>query len=206
MKRKSKVAIANQRTLLWSLAVIVVMFSFGYALAPFYDQICRALGIGGKTGRTDAEAVAAVKVDNSRDVTVEFTGTAMAGLPWEFRPRVKKIMVHPGEVVTINYSVRNPTAETMVGQAAPSVSPGTVGAYFKKIECFCFTQQKLAPGESREMPVRFYVDPALPRTVHTITLSYGFFNIDKAQAQRFGGAATSALDAGAHVGHAKTGS
>jgi cytochrome c oxidase assembly protein subunit 11 len=175
------------------------MFGFGFALAPFYDAICRALGIGGKTGRID-EATAVVAVDTSRKVTVEFTGHAMAGLPWEFRPMVKKIDVHPGQPITVSYYVRNPTAEKMIGQAVPSVSPPVAGSHFNKVECFCFTQQPLAPGESREMPVRFIVDKNLPPEVRTLTLSYGFFNIDKTQAKRFGGEALSATSHGAHGG------
>lgn len=194
---KSGLAAANRRTATrrtvgWSLLVIVVMFGFGFALAPFYDAICRTLGIGGKTDRVEGVVAAVAVVDTSRKVTIEFTGNAMAGLPWEFRPLTKKIEVHPGQTTTVKYVVRNPTAEKMVGQAVPSVTPGTIGAYFKKIECFCFSQQPLAPGETREMPVQFVVDPALPPEVHTITLSYGFFNTDKAQAKRFGGEAVSA--------------
>jgi cytochrome c oxidase assembly protein subunit 11 len=202
-KKAEGIAAANRRTLAWSLLVIAVMFGFGFALAPFYDAICRTLGIGGKTDRIETAASVAT-VDTSRKVTVEFTGNAMAGLPWEFRPLTKKLEVHPGETTTVKYVVRNPTAEQMVGQAVPSVTPGTVGAHFKKIECFCFTQQPLAPGETREMPVQFVVDPALPREIHTITLSYGFFNTDKAQAKRFGGAAMDA-DHHAHTHGAASG-
>jgi cytochrome c oxidase assembly protein subunit 11 len=189
---------ANRRILRRSALVVVIMFSFGFAVAPFYDAICRALGIGGKTGTVEATAV--TTADKSRKVTVEFTGHAMAGLPWEFRPMVKKIDVHPGEPTTVSYYVRNPTAEKMVGQAAPSVTPIAGAAHFNKIECFCFTQQPLEPGESREMPVRFVVDKALPPEVRTLTLSYGFFNTNKAQAKRFGGDAVSATPHTAHGG------
>jgi len=181
---------SNRRVVGWSLLVIAVMFGFGFAMAPLYDSLCRALGIGGKTDRLEADA-APVQIDTGRKVTVEFTGHAMAGLPWEFRPLTRKLEVHPGASVTVAYYARNPTAEVIVGQAAPSVTPGSIGEFFKKIECFCFTQQRLGPGEAREMPVQFIVDPALPPEVHTITLSYGFFNTDKAQARRFGGDAVS---------------
>ncbi len=175
--------------MIWITAVVVVvMFSFGFISAPLYDRICRAFSVSSKPERV---ATAAGKVDMSRSVTVEFTGNAMAGLPWEFRPLTKKLSVHPGEVVTMTYYVRNPTSETITGQAVPSITPQVSAEFFKKIECFCFTQQKLGPGEGREMPVQFYVDSAVPPNVHTITLSYGFFNIDKAQANRFGGPALS---------------
>jgi cytochrome c oxidase assembly protein subunit 11 len=184
-------ATANRRTIGWSLLVIVLMFGFGFAMSPLYDVVCRALGIGGKTGRID-EPAAVVAVDTSRKVTVEFTGNAMAGLPWEFQPLTKKLELHPGETVTVAYLVRNPTGEKITGQAVPSVTPPLAAAHFNKIECFCFTLQTLAPGETREMPVRFVVDPKLPPEVRTITLSYGFFNTDKAQAKRFGGEAVSA--------------
>jgi len=185
--------------------VIVIMFSFGFVMSPLYDVICRAVGISTKPVRADA-AVVVTKVDETRTVTVEFTGNAISGLPWEFRPLTKKIEIHPGAVTTVSYFVRNPTTETMTGQAAPSITPPLAAGFFNKIECFCFTQQKLAPGEAREMPVRFYVDAALPRDIHTITLSYGFFNIDKTQAGRFGGDATAIpVDHGAHTGHARSG-
>jgi len=193
--------------MIWITAVVIVaMFSFGFAMSPLYDTLCRALGVGGRTERADG-APLPTTVDMSRKVTVEFTGNSMAGLPWEFRPTVKKLEVHPGEVRTVTYYVRNLTGETITGQAAPSVTPGISGAYFKKIECFCFTQQKLAAGETREMPVRFYVDAALPREVKTITLSYGFFNIDKEQAKHFGAESSVDQDHSTHDhGRAKSGS
>lgn len=187
--------------------VAVVMFGFGFALAPFYDAICRALGIGGKTAPGAADS-AVTKIDTSRTVIVEFTGNAMAGLPWEFRPLTKKIGVHPGELTMVAYHVRNPAPEAVTGQAIPSVTPAAAAGYFKKIECFCFTQQSLAPGEAREMPVRFFVDPALPPEVHTITLSYGFFNTDPVLAKRYGGevpTASSAAVPARPVGHSAAG-
>lgn len=199
MSKPSDVAAANRRVLRRAAVVVLVMFALGFAMAPFYDAICRALGVGGKTGRVDENA--AVTVDMTRTVTVEFTGHAMAGLPWEFRPLVKKIQVHPGEVKTVSYYVRNPTAERMVGQAVPSVTPGTSAAHFNKIECFCFSQQPLGPNEAREMPVRFVVDTKLPRDVHTVTLSYGFFNTDKVQAGRYGGEAVTVQDHHQHGAH-----
>jgi len=198
VNKRTDVVGANKRVLRRSVLVVVIMFAFGFALAPFYDAICRTLGIGGKTGTMDEPAAAAV--DKSRTVTVELTGHAMSGLPWEFRPLVKKIDVHPGQPMTVSYYVRNPTAEKIVGQAVPSVTPSLAAAHFNKIECFCFTQQPLGPGESREMPVRFVVDRDLPPEVRTLTLSYGFFNIDKAQAKRFGGEALSATSHAAHGG------
>lgn len=178
---------ANRRMGLKLGATALLMFGFGFALVPLYDVFCEITGLNGKTGRLEAEAVASTRVDTGRRVTVEFTGNAADGLPWEFRPLVTKLDVHPGETIVVNYYVRNMTNETITGQAVPSVAPGRAATYFKKIECFCFSNQKLAPGEAREMPVRFMVMPELAKEVETITLSYAFFNTDKAQAKRFGG-------------------
>ncbi|MFL6713232.1 MAG: cytochrome c oxidase assembly protein, partial [Sulfurifustis sp.] len=108
-------------------------------------------------------------------------------LPWEFRPLTKRIEVHPGETVTVSYYVRNAADEPITGQAIPSVAPSQAAPHFKKIECFCFSQQHLNAGEAREMPVRFTVLPDLAPEVQTITLSYAFFNVDKTSARKYGG-------------------
>jgi cytochrome c oxidase assembly protein subunit 11 len=190
---------ANRRLALKLAGVTLAMFAFGYALSPMYDVMCRALGINGKTGRTDVQTVAVQPVDMARTVTVEFTGLATSGLPWEFKPLTKKMELHPGETHEVKYLVRNLAREEITGQAIPSVTPGESAPHFKKIECFCFTRQTLKPGETREMPVRFVVDAGLDRDVQTITLSYSFFNIDKASAQKYGG--TSLAQAGEHAEH-----
>jgi cytochrome c oxidase assembly protein subunit 11 len=161
------------------------MFGVGYALAPLYDVLCDAMGLNGKTTRV-ATMEPTGPVDATRTVTVELTGQAMAGLPWEFRPLTAKLDVHPGETVEVKYYARNRAAEAITGQAVPSVTPGRAASHFQKIECFCFSQQTLAAGEGREMPVRFTVSPKLNPDVHTITLSYAFFNTDKTQAARYG--------------------
>jgi len=189
MKRNQDKARANRRLAVKLGIATVAMFGFGYALAPMYDLMCQAFGFNGKTGRTDVQAVAATPVDRSRTVTVEFTGLATTGLPWEFKPLTKKLAVHPGETHEVKYWVRNTTSETITGQAVPSVAPGLIAGHFKKIECFCFSQQTLKPGEVREMPVRFVVEPGIDPKVQTVTLSYTFFNTDKTQAARFGGEA-----------------
>ena len=180
---------ANKR-LVWKLVLVVVgMFGFGFAMWPMYIVLCDITGLNGKTGKLEVDAVAAVKTDRSRTVTVQFTGLATTGLPWEFRPLTKKIDVHPGELVEVSYYVRNTADETITGQAIPSVAPGRSAEHFKKIECFCFTQQTLKPREAREMPVRFMVEPGLAKEVEEITLAYTFFNIDKVSAQKYGGSA-----------------
>ena len=176
----------NRRTTRTLVLAALAMFGFGFALVPLYDVFCEITGLNGKTGGAVAEMPAATP-DTSRWVTVEFTGSVSQGMPWEFRPLQKKLRVHPGQVTVAQYYVRNTTDETIVGRAVPSVAPGLAAAHFKKIECFCFSEQTLKPGEAREMPVRFTVAPELAATIGTVTLSYTFFNADPAQAKKFGG-------------------
>ncbi len=178
----------NRRTAIKIAAVALGMFGFGYALVPLYNLACQVAGLNGKTGRIDAQA-AAVAAPSARTVTVEFTGNATSGLPWEFRPLTKRIDVRLGETVTVKYYAHNTAQESVTGQAVPSVAPSAAAPHFKKIQCFCFTQQQLKPGETREMPVRFTVLPDLAPDVQTITLSYAFFNVDKVSAQKYGGEA-----------------
>ncbi len=186
MARKKDIRQNNKRLVQKLAVVALAMFGFGFAMVPLYDVFCEITGINGKTGRVDAQAAAASKVDKSRTVTVEFTGHTSSGLPWEFKPLRKKIDVHPGQTVVVKYYARNMSDEAIIGQAVPSVTPGQAAEHFNKVECFCFSQQKLAPGEVKEMPVQFVVNPGLPRGVRTITLSYAFFNMDKASAKKYG--------------------
>jgi cytochrome c oxidase assembly protein subunit 11 len=153
--------------------VALAMFGFGFALVPFYNQICAALGVNSLESR---DAVANTQVDLSRQVTVEFDSNAH-DLPWRFRPLVNHVTVHPGELTTVEYEVVNVRGKPVTGQAVASYGPPLAGEYFKKIECFCFTQQTLAPGEKRRLPVVFMVDPKLPKNVNTIALSYTFFEV-----------------------------
>ncbi|MBI5783050.1 MAG: cytochrome c oxidase assembly protein [Gammaproteobacteria bacterium] len=200
------IRVANRRLAIRLALVTAAMFGFGYALSPMYDLMCKAFGLNGKTGRIEEQA-AAQPVDTSRSVTVEFTGLATSGLPWEFKPLAKKLEVHPGETMEVKYLVRNLAQEEITGQAVPSVSPGISAAHFNKIECFCFTRQTLKPGETREMPVRFVVDAGLDRDVHTITLSYSFFNTNKVSAKKYGGEALAqGEDHAAHRVHPATAS
>jgi len=165
----------QNRRLFAKLALIAAgMFGFGYLLVPFYYQICAAWGIN-SLGEVRAEPVN-TQVDTTRVITVEFDANAH-GLPWRFKPLVNHIQVHPGELATVEYEVRNERAVPVTGQAVPSYGPQHAAEYFKKIECFCFTQQTLAPGETRRMPVTFVVDPRLPRDVSSIALSYTFFEV-----------------------------
>jgi cytochrome c oxidase assembly protein subunit 11 len=160
----------------------VCMFGFGFALVPLYDVLCDITGLNGKTGRIELEEALSQTVDEDREVTVEFLATVHSDLPWEFRPVVKKIKVHPGEVIEVNYYARNKTNEVVTGQAVPSLAPGLAAKYFSKTECFCFTRQALGPGESKDMPLRFIVDPELPANVRTVSLSYTFYQAKPAAA------------------------
>jgi cytochrome c oxidase assembly protein subunit 11 len=155
--------------------VAIAMFGFGYALVPFYDAICRALGVN-EFIKADAAPAANTQVDASRSVTIEFDANAH-NLPWNFRPLVRHVTVHPGELATVEYEIANVRSEPVTAQAVPSYGPARAGEHFRKMECFCFTQQTLAPGETRRFPVVFVVDPKLPKDVNTITLSYTFFEV-----------------------------
>lgn len=165
----------ENRQLLIRLAVAaVVMFGFGFLLVPFYEKICEVTGLN---NILRADEPLNTQVDLSRTIVVQFDAN-VRDLPWQFRPRQNSISVHPGELVTIEYEVSNGRSEPVTGQAVPSYGPQLAGQYFRKMDCFCFTQQTLAPGEKRLMPVAFVVDPRLPADVGTITLSYTFFEIE----------------------------
>jgi len=168
---------ANRRLgfkLLWVVGG-AILFTIG--MVPLYNVICSATGLNGKT--SNVAALESTSVDTTRWVTVEFTGNVMPGLGWNFYPNQGSIRVDPGQIETTTFMAKNMTNEVVTGQAIPSISPGQASQYFKKIECFCFTQQKLNPGESKEMPLRFYVSRDLPKDVEVVTLSYAFFNAVK---------------------------
>ena len=166
---------AQNRKLSRRLAIVALgMFGFGFALVPFYNQICAALGVNSLVERS--ELPKNTQVDASRTVTIELDANTR-DLPWRFQPTVRHVTVHPGEVATIEYEVINVRGSAVTGQAVPSYGPASAGEYFHKVECFCFQQQTLAAGETRRMPVTFVVDPKLPKDVSTIALSYTFFEV-----------------------------
>ncbi len=180
MNAPAAASASNRRMLKKLLVVALGMFGFGFALVPFYNKICEVAGLRNLWQPGEAEAVAAnTQVDLTRKVTIEFDSNVRM-LPWTFKPKASSIEIHPGELTQMVYEVRNTLNEPVTGQAVPSYGPRQAALYFKKLECFCFTQQTLAAGEVREMPVVFVVDPALPRDVNTITLSYTFFRVDGA--------------------------
>jgi cytochrome c oxidase assembly protein subunit 11 len=166
----------NARMLGKLLVIAVVMFGFGYGLIPVYKKICEVTGINVLALKDGgAQEVSNTQVDKTRTVTVEFDAN-MHG-PWRFRPTVSSVQLHPGEMAQVTYEVVNTQARSISAQAIPSYAPQQAAAYFKKMECFCFKQQTLGPNEARQMPVVFYLDPALPKDVKTITLSYTFFEV-----------------------------
>ena len=167
--------VANRRTVAKLVLATCVMFSFGYALVPLYNVFCTITGLNGKTGRLTETQAASLPVDARRSITVEFVTSVDAQMPWDFKPLVNKVVVHPGVETQVEFEVHNWDVGSINGQAVPSVAPNTVAKYFKKTECFCFTQQTLAAGETRRMPVRFIVDARLPPEVTVLTLGYTFF-------------------------------
>ena len=166
---------ANQQTLTKLLVVAVMMFGFGYAMVPFYRALCDALGLNSVI---KADAVTNTQVDTGRFLTIEFDSNLRSDLPWTFTPVEKSVRIHPGALTQVTYEVRNRSDRAVTGQAIPSFGPQLAGRYFKKLDCFCFTQQTLAPGEVRLMPVVFVVEPGLPQDVNTVTLSYTFFKVE----------------------------
>ncbi|MCZ2498057.1 cytochrome c oxidase assembly protein [Xylophilus sp. Kf1] len=170
----------NARMLGKLVVVAGGMFAFGYALVPLYDAICEATGIN-VLARSEqnlpgsARLPANTQVDTSRTITVEFDANARG--PWSFHPAVRSLKVHPGELATVMYEFQNTQNRRMAAQAIPSYAPQQAMPYFNKLQCFCFNQYTLDPGEKKEWPVAFVIDPKLSKDVTTITLSYTFFEV-----------------------------
>ncbi len=161
--------------------IALVMLAFGYALGPIYNAICEMTGINilalGERNNTgvDTSRVVNTQVDRSRTITVEFDANSRG--PWEFKPAQRSLQVHPGELTTVVYEFQNVQNRRMAAQAIPSYAPQQAAAHFNKLECFCFTQYTLEPGEKKSWPVVFVIDPKMSRDVATITLSYTFFEV-----------------------------
>ena len=192
------------------VVVAGLMFGFGYALVPIYKAICNALGINvlsvsERGGPVSRQVPANTQVDPTRTVTIEFDANARG--PWDFKPAQRSVQVHPGEVATVMYEFRNVQNRTMAAQAIASFAPMNSAAHFNKLECFCFNEYTLQPGESRQWPVVFYVDAKLPKDVTTITLSYTFFEVGGKVPMPPAGGPTTATPGGkqAHVSGAEAG-
>ncbi len=158
------------------VVIVLAMFGFGFAMVPLYDVFCDITGLNGKTA-TEAAQINESGIDTDRTITVQFISRTAKEMPWEFRPEIAEIVVHPGETKIIKFYAKNNTLVDMLGQAVPSVAPGRAANYFKKIECFCFEQQFLSGQEEVWMPLQFYIDAEIPTDVNTLTLSYTLFDI-----------------------------
>ena len=179
MKLFGKVIEGPQKTVFQTVGVVVLMGGLAWASVPFYDWFCRVTGFGGvtNTAETDSDVIL------DQTITIRFDASLDRGMPWEFKPMQREMTLRIGETGLAFYEAHNPTDHPVAGQASYNVTPYEAGYFFDKIECFCFTEQVLQPGETVEMPVSFYVDPAIvndrdAKYVHTITLSYTFYEID----------------------------
>jgi cytochrome c oxidase assembly protein subunit 11 len=159
------------------VALTIAMFAFGFALVPIYNIFCDVTGFGGRTAAAAQTVVEAP--DINRSIRLEFVASVDRKAPFEFGPTVVAMEINPGKLYDAEYFALNLTESAMVGQAVPSVAPGTAAEYLKKIECFCFTEQAFGPGEGRNLGVTFMVDPKLPKHIDTLTLSYALFAVEK---------------------------
>jgi cytochrome c oxidase assembly protein subunit 11 len=172
------------RTLKKIALVSAGSFVFAFSMIPLYNVACeKVFGIKLEKGAAGQQQLSGVKADDTRTIRVQFDGTVNSKLAWDFKPVKSSMEVHPGRQYEAMFEARNRSAEDIVGNAAPSIAPNQASGYFTKTECFCFTEQRLAAGEQRLMPVRFIVNPSLPGDVGTITLSYTFYRNDEATAQ-----------------------
>lgn len=171
----------NASVLKTGAIVVACAFLFGFAMVPVYRIVCEhVLGIKLANGATGQANVASLVEDTSRTITVQFVTGVNSKLPWSFAAEHPSVQVHPGKLTEVWFDATNTSAEAIVGNAVPSVAPSNASLYFNKTECFCFTEQVLAAGETRRMPVRFYIDPQMPKGVRELTLSYTFYANDVA--------------------------
>jgi cytochrome c oxidase assembly protein subunit 11 len=171
---------ANRKLLGGLLIMTAGSFAFGWALVPLYDVLCKVAGVGNAEAKAGAAVVTEAE-DPNREVTIEFVTSPASVGSYEFRPGVASMKVHPGKLYDTSFYAKNLTGKASVAQAVPSISPAGTARYFHKTECFCFSPQKFAAGEGRDMPVRFIVDPGLPSNVDRLTLAYTFFDTTQAQ-------------------------
>ncbi len=174
-----KGAVANKTAV--KLALIpIVMFGFGYALVPLYNVFCDVTGFGGRgVKQVDAAILDAGGVDRDRDIKMEFITSVNGDLPWNFKTLTGTTRINPGALNEAEFVVENTSDRTIVGRAIYNVSPSVASVYFSKTECFCFTEQTLAPGEKVIMPVRYMIDTELPANIKGVTLSYTFFELSE---------------------------
>lgn len=168
----------SKRRSVWELALLTVaMFGFGFAMVPLYNALCELTGLNGRDQGMQIVASVQEQPDLNREVTVQFLTVVNGGREWLFKPAVSEMKVHPGQLYTVSFTAENQLDQDVVGQAVPAVTPGKAAKHLKKTECFCFNQQPFKAREAKNMPVRFMLDPELPSDVHTVTLSYTFFDV-----------------------------
>lgn len=170
----------HRRLVLGLTLMFVGMFAFGFALVPLYRVVCRLTGLNGTGVETASEAYAG-EVDTNRTVTVQFVATVNSRLPFAFRPDTGQMQVHLGELYGNTFFAGNDSGADVTAQAVATYAPGEAAKYVHKTQCFCFTQETFGPHESRHMPVRFYLDPAMPKDITTVTISYTYFNVTPGQ-------------------------
>ena len=173
----SSVKKRNRETFRKLAFIALLMFGFGYALVPLYEKICEVTGIN---NLVKPDEVVNTQVDKSRSIILELDANVRGEIPWQLVPRERKRAIHPGELVHVVFDLKNSSDVPVVAQAVPSYGPQRAGLYVKKLDCFCFTQQVIAAGENRELPVVLVIEPSIPRDVHTVTLSYTMFEIEGA--------------------------
>jgi cytochrome c oxidase assembly protein subunit 11 len=166
---------ANRQLVRGLLIMTAGAFAFGWALVPLYDVLCRAAGIGNAEAKA-GKSVVQEAIDPNREITIEFLAEPASVGSFDFRPKVASMRIHPGKLYDTLFYAKNLTLNASVAQAVPSISPSGTAKYFHKTECFCFSPQKFASGEGRDMPVRFIVDPQLPANVDKLTLAYTFYD------------------------------
>lgn len=168
----------RKRRSVWELALLTAaMFGFGFAMVPMYNALCELTGLNGRDKGMQLVSSVQEQPDLSREVTVQFLTVVNGGREWLFKPAVSEMKVHPGQLYTVSFTAENQLDQDVVGQAVPAVTPGKAAKHLKKTECFCFNQQPFKAREAKNMPVRFMLDPELPADVHTVTLSYTFFDV-----------------------------
>lgn len=175
--REEGISTGNRRLAAKLALAVAGMFAFGFALVPLYDVICDITGLNGKTAGRYESAETELVVNEARKIDVQFMAQNAAGMQWEFRPNDPVVTVSPGEIRVISYRAHNPTDRVMVGQAIPSVAPNAAAQHLMKLECFCFQEQVLQPGEEVDMAIRFFIDEDIPERINKLTLSYSLYDI-----------------------------
>jgi cytochrome c oxidase assembly protein subunit 11 len=167
---------SNKRLTLILLCGVLFMFGFCYMLVPIYNLLCKQAGINGKGANTATVVAAGMKEDKSRTIQIDFTTTLHGSLNFDFKPLQRHISIHPGEIKLVYFLAKNLTGNEITVQAIPSITPSDGARFLKKTECFCFTQQYFFKNEKAEMPVYFFIEPSVPKSIKEITLSYTLFD------------------------------